>query len=88
VPSAFVPTVLDEADEMLNMGFADDIEEIFSRLVVAAMAICYSDTILSPGCLRVRMMLPYINSTDHSHVLLTAPSYKLALEGMVRTRAY
>jgi superfamily II DNA/RNA helicase len=25
--------VLDEADEMLNMGFADDIEEIFSRLV-------------------------------------------------------
>ena len=23
--------VLDEADEMLNMGFADDIEELFSR---------------------------------------------------------
>jgi superfamily II DNA/RNA helicase len=36
---ASVITVLDEADEMLNMGFADDIEEIFSRLVAVNLVI-------------------------------------------------
>jgi hypothetical protein len=41
-----VITVLDEADEMLNMGFADDIEEIFSRLVLVAVALfCSSDCV-------------------------------------------
>lgn len=32
--------VLDEADEMLNMGFADDIEDIFSYVDVSRLLIC------------------------------------------------
>ncbi|KAG5192078.1 P-loop containing nucleoside triphosphate hydrolase protein [Tribonema minus] len=38
--------VLDEADEMLNMGFADDIEEIFSKVdIPACQVLLFSATV-------------------------------------------
>ena len=70
--------VLDEADEMLDMGFRDDIEQVLKTVPTERQFVCFSATMAKP-------ILDLINKSSRNpktirieHKVLTVPTVEQA----------
>jgi ATP-dependent RNA helicase DeaD len=66
--------VLDEADEMLDMGFRDDIEKILGSIPENRQFICFSATMSKPILELIRRYAPNAKSVRIEHKVLTVPT--------------
>ena len=82
--------VLDEADEMLDMGFRDDIEQVLRAVPIERQFICFSATMAKP-------IMDLINKSSRNpktirieHTVLTVPTVEQAyyeIRGRSKTEA-
>jgi ATP-dependent RNA helicase DeaD len=66
--------VLDEADEMLDMGFRDDIEKIMRTVPEQRQFICFSATMSKPILELIRKYAPAAKTVRIEHKILTVPT--------------
>ena len=71
-------TVLDEADEMLDMGFRDDIEKILRATSEERQFICFSATMSKPILELIRTYAADAKSVRIEHKILTVPTVEQA----------
>ena len=70
--------VLDEADEMLDMGFRDDIEKILGAISGERQFICFSATMSKPILELIRTYAPNAKNVRIEHKILTVPTVEQA----------
>ncbi len=70
--------VLDEADEMLDMGFRDDIEKILRAISGDRQFICFSATMSKPILDLIRAYAPEAKTIRIEHKILTVPTVEQA----------
>jgi ATP-dependent RNA helicase DeaD len=70
--------VLDEADEMLDMGFRDDIEKILGEISGERQFICFSATMSKPILELIRTYAPDAKTVRIEHKILTVPTVEQA----------
>jgi ATP-dependent RNA helicase DeaD len=70
--------ILDEADEMLDMGFRDDIEKILSAVPENRQFICFSATMSKPILELIGKYAPNAKSVRIEHKVLTVPTVEQA----------
>jgi ATP-dependent RNA helicase DeaD len=70
--------ILDEADEMLDMGFRDDIEKILGSIPEKRQFICFSATMSKPILELIRRYAPDAKSVRIEHKVLTVPTVEQA----------
>jgi len=70
--------VLDEADEMLDMGFRDDIEKILGAVSGERQFICFSATMSKPILELIRAYAPEAKTIRIEHKILTVPTVEQA----------
>ena len=70
--------VLDEADEMLDMGFRDDIEKILGAISGERQFICFSATMSKPILELIRTYAPNAKTVRIEHKILTVPTVEQA----------
>ena len=70
--------VLDEADEMLDMGFRDDIEKILRTIPAERQFICFSATMPKPILELIRTYAPDAKTVRIEHKILTVPTVEQA----------
>jgi ATP-dependent RNA helicase DeaD len=70
--------VLDEADEMLDMGFRDDIEKILGAISGERQFICFSATMSKPILELIRAYAPDAKTIRIEHKILTVPTVEQA----------
>jgi ATP-dependent RNA helicase DeaD len=70
--------VLDEADEMLDMGFRDDIEKILGAISGERQFICFSATMSKPILELIRAYAPEAKTIRIEHKILTVPTVEQA----------
>jgi ATP-dependent RNA helicase DeaD len=66
--------VLDEADEMLDMGFRDDIEKILRTVPKQRQFVCFSATMSKPILELIRTYAPEAKTVRIEHKVLTVPT--------------
>lgn len=66
--------VLDEADEMLDMGFRDDIEKIMRAVPKQRQFVCFSATMSKPILELIRAYAPESKTVRIEHKMLTVPT--------------
>jgi ATP-dependent RNA helicase DeaD len=66
--------VLDEADEMLDMGFRDDIEKILRTVPKQRQFVCFSATMSKPILELIRTYAPEAKTVRIEHKILTVPT--------------
>jgi ATP-dependent RNA helicase DeaD len=82
--------VLDESDEMLDMGFRDDIEEILRSVPKERQFICFSATMSKPILELIRKQSPDPRTVKIEHKILTVPTVEQAyyeIRGRSKTEA-
>ena len=70
--------VLDEADEMLDMGFRDDIEKILRSIPPGRQFVCFSATMSKPILELIRTYAPNAKTVRIEHKVLTVPTVEQA----------
>jgi ATP-dependent RNA helicase DeaD len=70
--------VLDEADEMLDMGFRDDIEKILGAISEERQFICFSATMSKPILELIRTYAADAKTIRIEHKILTVPTVEQA----------
>ncbi|HEX6564843.1 MAG TPA: DEAD/DEAH box helicase [Chthoniobacterales bacterium] len=70
--------VLDEADEMLDMGFRDDMEKILGAISGERQFICFSATMSKPILELIRTYAPNAKTVRIEHKILTVPTVEQA----------
>jgi ATP-dependent RNA helicase DeaD len=70
--------VLDEADEMLDMGFRDDIEKILRSIPQGRQFVCFSATMSKPILELIRTYAPNAKTVRIEHKVLTVPTVEQA----------
>ena len=70
--------VLDEADEMLDMGFRDDIEKILGAISGERQFICFSATMSKPILELIRTYAENAKTVRIEHKILTVPTVEQA----------
>jgi ATP-dependent RNA helicase DeaD len=70
--------VLDEADEMLDMGFRDDIEKILGAISGERQFICFSATMSKPILELIRTYAANAKNVRIEHKILTVPTVEQA----------
>jgi ATP-dependent RNA helicase DeaD len=70
--------VLDEADEMLDMGFRDDIEKILGAISGERQFICFSATMSKPILELIRTYAADAKNVRIEHKILTVPTVEQA----------
>jgi ATP-dependent RNA helicase DeaD len=70
--------VLDEADEMLDMGFRDDIEKILGAISGERQFICFSATMSKPILELIRTYAANAKTVRIEHKILTVPTVEQA----------
>ena len=66
--------VLDEADEMLDMGFRDDIEKILQAVPEERQFVCFSATMPKPIVELIKTYAPGAKTVRIEHKVVTAPT--------------
>ncbi|NJK91172.1 MAG: DEAD/DEAH box helicase [Blastochloris sp.] len=66
--------VLDEADEMLDMGFRDDIKKILDAVTGPRQLICFSATMAKPILNLITSYAPDLKTVKIAHKALTVPT--------------
>jgi ATP-dependent RNA helicase DeaD len=66
--------VLDEADEMLDMGFRDDIEKLLRTVPEQRQFICFSATMSKPILELIKTYAPNAKTVRIEHKILTVPT--------------
>jgi ATP-dependent RNA helicase DeaD len=82
--------VLDESDEMLDMGFRDDIEEVLRSVPKDRQFICFSATMSKPILELIRKQCPNPRTVKIEHKVLTVPTVEQAyyeIRGRSKTEA-
>ena len=82
--------VLDESDEMLDMGFRDDIEEVLRSVPKDRQFICFSATMSKPILELIRKQSPNPRTVKIEHKVLTVPTVEQAyyeIRGRSKTEA-
>ena len=82
--------VLDESDEMLDMGFRDDIEEVLRSVPKERQFICFSATMSKPILELIRKQSPNPRTVKIEHKVLTVPTVEQAyyeIRGRSKTEA-
>ena len=70
--------VLDESDEMLDMGFRDDIEKILRTVPESRQFICFSATMSKPILELIKTYAPNAKTVRIEHKILTVPTVEQA----------
>jgi ATP-dependent RNA helicase DeaD len=70
--------VLDEADEMLDMGFRDDIEKILRSIPQGRQFVCFSATMSKPILELIKTYAPNAKTVRIEHKVLTVPTVEQA----------
>ena len=70
--------VLDEADEMLDMGFRDDIEKVLRAVSGQRQFICFSATMSKPILELIKTYAPNAKTVRIEHKILTMPTVEQA----------
>src|ERR1700745_797760 len=70
--------VLDEADEMLDMGFRDDIEKILGAVSGERQFICFSAPMSTPILELIRAYAPEAKTIRIEHKILPVPTVQQA----------
>jgi ATP-dependent RNA helicase DeaD len=82
--------VLDESDEMLDMGFRDDIEEVLRSVPKDRQFICFSATMSKPILELIRKQSANPRTVKIEHKVLTVPTVEQAyyeIRGRSKTEA-
>jgi ATP-dependent RNA helicase DeaD len=82
--------VLDESDEMLDMGFRDDIEEVLRSIPKGRQFICFSATMSAPIMELIHKQSAHPRVVKIQHKILTVPSVEQAyyeIRGRSKTEA-
>ena len=82
--------VLDESDEMLDMGFRDDIEEVLRPVPKSRQFICFSATMSKPILELIRKQSANPRTVKIEHKVLTVPTVEQAyyeIRGRSKTEA-
>ena len=82
--------VLDESDEMLDMGFRDDIEEVLRSVPKNRQFICFSATMSKPILELIRKQSSNPRTVKIEHKVLTVPTVEQAyyeIRGRSKTEA-
>ena len=82
--------VLDESDEMLDMGFRDDIEEVLKPVPKNRQFICFSATMSKPILELIRKQSANPRTVKIEHKVLTVPTVEQAyyeIRGRSKTEA-
>ena len=82
--------VLDESDEMLDMGFRDDIEEVLRSVPKNRQFICFSATMSKPILELIRKQSSNLRTVKIEHKVLTVPTVEQAyyeIRGRSKTEA-
>ncbi len=82
--------VLDESDEMLDMGFRDDIEEVLRPVPKGRQFICFSATMSKPILELIRKQSANPRTVKIEHKVLTVPTVEQAyyeIRGRSKTEA-
>ena len=82
--------VLDESDEMLDMGFRDDIEEVLRSVPKNRQFICFSATMSKPILELIRKQSSNPQTVKIEHKVLTVPTVEQAyyeIRGRSKTEA-
>jgi len=82
--------VLDESDEMLDMGFRDDIEEVLRSIPSGRQFICFSATMSAPIMELIRKQSDHPRTVKIEHRILTVPTVEQAyyeIRGRSKTEA-
>ena len=82
--------VLDESDEMLDMGFRDDIEEVLRSIPKGRQFICFSATMSAPIMELIRKQSAHPRTVKIEHKILTVPTVEQAyyeIRGRSKTEA-
>jgi ATP-dependent RNA helicase DeaD len=82
--------VLDESDEMLDMGFRDDIEEVLRTVPKNRQFICFSATMSKPILELIRKQSANPRTVKIEHKVLTVPTVEQAyyeIRGRSKTEA-
>ena len=82
--------VLDESDEMLDMGFRDDIEEVLRAVPRNRQFICFSATMSKPILELIRKQSTNPRTVKIEHKILTVPTVEQAyyeIRGRSKTEA-
>lgn len=82
--------VLDESDEMLDMGFRDDIEEVLRSVPKERQFICFSATMSKPILELIRQQSNDPRTVKIEHKILTVPTVEQAyyeIRGRSKTEA-
>jgi ATP-dependent RNA helicase DeaD len=82
--------VLDESDEMLDMGFRDDIEEVLKPVPKDRQFICFSATMSKPILELIRKQSANPRTVKIEHKVLTVPTVEQAyyeIRGRSKTEA-
>jgi ATP-dependent RNA helicase DeaD len=82
--------VLDESDEMLDMGFRDDIEEVLRSVPKNRQFICFSATMSKPILELIRKQSSSPRTVKIEHKVLTVPTVEQAyyeIRGRSKTEA-
>ena len=66
--------VLDEADEMLDMGFRDDIKTILNAITGPRQLVCFSATMAKPIMNLITTYAPDLKQVKMAHKALTVPT--------------
>jgi len=77
--------VLDEADEMLDMGFRDDIEKILRGVPEQRQFVCFSATMSKPIAELIRTYAPEAKTVRIEHKILTVPTVE---QGFYESRGH